>query len=129
MTVLSFFLVGVGGSFGAMLRHAANIGAAHLFGPGLPWGTLFVNVAGSLAMGLLVGGLLQMDNAALARDLRLLLATGVLGGFTTFSAFSLDTWLLWDERGAGIAMAYAAGSVLLSVAGLAAGLVFWRGLA
>jgi fluoride exporter len=124
----ALLLVAFGGAVGASLRHLVNLGALRLVGVGLPWGTLFINVVGSCAMGLLVGGLLRLDDAGLARDLRLLLATGVLGGFTTFSAFSLETVTLYDDRGLAAALTYVTASVVLAVAGLCAGLVFWRAL-
>ncbi|MCU0790398.1 MAG: fluoride efflux transporter CrcB [Nitratireductor sp.] len=120
-----FLLVAAGGGIGAAMRHLANLAALRLFGPGFPWGTLFVNVAGSLAMGLLVGWLARRSGGS-TTELRLFLATGVLGGFTTFSAFSLDFAALW-ERGAGTAAAgYALASVLISLAAVFAGLWLMR---
>ena len=115
--------VALGGALGASARYGVNLGAARLFGPVFPWATLAVNVAGSLLMGLLV--------AALGRDSGWapLLMTGVLGGFTTFSAFSLDTVLLWERGQAGLALGYVAVSVVLSIAGLAGGLACVRTLA
>ena len=79
-----------------MLRHAVNQASAAYFGVNFPWGTLFVNVVGSLAMGLLAGWFAFRGEGG--QLLRLFLATGILGGFTTFSAFSIDAALLW-ERG------------------------------
>ena len=107
--------VALGGALGASARYGVNLGAARLFGPVFPWATLAVNVAGSLLMGLLV--------AALGRDSAWapLLMTGVLGGFTTFSAFSLDTMLLVERGRAGLALAYAGGSVLLGLAAFLVG--------
>jgi CrcB protein len=122
-----FLLVAAGGAFGAGCRHAVNLGATRLFGPAFPWGTFAVNVAGSLAMGLLIG-LLARNGSESGAALRLFLATGVLGGFTTFSAFSLDAVTLWERGAAGQAAAYAVGSVVLSILALAAGLAAVRGL-
>lgn len=122
-----FLLVAAGGALGASLRHGVNVGAARLFGPAFPWGTLGVNVAGSLAMGLLIGWLARSD-AEGGTALRLFLATGVLGGFTTFSAFSLDAVTLWERGAAGQALAYVAASVTFSILALAAGLALMRGL-
>jgi CrcB protein len=122
------FLVAAGGAVGAAMRHLVNIGALRWLGPGFPWGTLSVNVAGSLAMGLLAGWLARRVGGS-SNELRLLLATGVLGGFTTFSAFSLDVATLWDRGDAGLAATYAAVSVLLSVAGLFGGLALMRAMA
>jgi len=99
--------VALGGAAGAVARHGVNIGAGRLFGPGFPVGTVAVNILGSFLMGLLVVVLAARGNA-----LSPLLITGLLGGFTTFSAFSLDA----------VALAYVAGSVGLSLAALLAGL-------
>jgi CrcB protein len=122
------FLVAAGGAIGAAMRHLVNLGALRWLGPGFPWGTLSVNVVGSLAMGLLTGWLTRRVGGS-SDELRLLLATGVLGGFTTFSAFSLDVAMLWDRGDAGLAATYAAVSVLLSVAGLFGGLALMRAMA
>ena len=107
--MLHILLVAVGGAIGAALRHIVNLGALRAVGPDFPWGTMAINVAGSLVMGLFVGWLAMRAGASDA--LRLFVATGVLGGFTTFSAFSLDVAVLW-ERGAHLgAFGYAAASV------------------
>jgi CrcB protein len=114
------FQVALGGALGASARYGVNLGAARLFGPAFPWATLAVNVVGSFLMGLLV--------AALGRDSAWapLLMTGVLGGFTTFSAFSLDAVALWHKGQGAVAAAYVAASVLLSLAALMAGLFMGR---
>jgi CrcB protein len=105
-------LVAVGGAIGASLRHLCNLAALRLLGPAFPWGTLAVNIVGSFAMGIVVA-VLARRFGGVSNELRLFLATGILGGFTTFSAFSLDAAALW-ERGEGLhALAY----VLASVAG------------
>lgn len=109
--------VALGGAVGAVARHGVNIGAGRLLGPGFPAGTLAVNVAGSFLMGLLVVVLAGRGNAPAP-----LLMTGFLGGFTTFSAFSLDTVTLWQRGQAAVALAYVAASVGLSLAALLAGL-------
>lgn len=109
--------VALGGAVGAVARHAVNIGAGRLLGPGFPAGTLAVNVAGSFLMGLLVVVLAGRGNA-----LAPLLMTGLLGGFTTFSAFSLDTVTLWQRGQGAVALAYVAASVGLSLAALLVGL-------
>ena len=121
-------LVFIGGGLGAAARHVVNLGAARAFGVAFPWGTLGVNVAGSLAMGLLAAWLAARFQGA-DQTLRLFLATGVLGGFTTFSAFSLDVVVLWERGAQGAALAYAAASVVLSVAALVLGLALGRALA
>jgi CrcB protein len=124
MTAL--LLVVAGGGIGAGLRHLVNLAALRLLGPGFPWGTFAVNLLGGLAMGLLVGLLARHEPDSGARHIRLFLATGVLGGFTTFSAFSLDAWMLW-ERGAVLASAgYVAASVTGAIAAVVAGLALAR---
>ena len=109
--MFQLLLVAAGGAIGASLRHLVNLASLRLAGPGFRWGTMAVNVAGSFAMGVFVELLARRFNAS--NELRLFIATGVLGGFTTFSAFSLDFAALW-ERGAMLA---AAGYALASVAG------------
>lgn len=109
-----------GGALGAGVRHLIN-GAFLARGLAeFPWSTVLINVTGSLLMGLLVG--ILQAKAGLAPELRTFLATGVLGGYTTFSAFSLDVVVLIERNQPLAAMAYAGGSVLLSIAALVAGL-------
>lgn len=120
---MHWLLVFVGGGLGAMARHGVNRAGLSLLGPGFPWWTLVVNVAGSFAIGLLAGlfGALETGHNA-----RLFLVTGFLGGFTTFSAFSLDALTLW-ERGATLQAAlYVLGSVIASLIAAAAGLMASR---
>lgn len=109
-----------------MARYGVGQGAARLFPAAVwPWGTLTVNVVGGLAMGLLVGWM-GMRAGAEQESLRLFAAVGVLGGFTTFSAFSLETALMIERREYGLASAYILVSVVLSVAALMAGLMLAR---
>ena len=84
----AYLLVFLGGGLGSAARYAATSVVGRVAGAGFPWGTLFVNVAGSLAMGIVIAWLARRSGGD--ATLRLLLATGFLGGFTTFSAFSLD---------------------------------------
>lgn len=122
-----FVLVAAGGAAGAAARYAISLGANRWFGPGQVWGTLAVNVVGSLLMGVLIGAL-----AARGEDgerWRLLLGVGVLGGFTTFSAFSLEAYGLIERRVWGEAALYVAASVVLSLAALAAGVALARSAA
>lgn len=121
-------LVAAGGAIGAAARHLVNLGALRLFGPGFPIGTLMVNVLGCLLMGMLAAALAARSDMS-GQGLRLFLATGILGGFTTFSAFSLDAVLLWERGEASLAVAYALASVLLSIAALLVGLSLVRALA
>ncbi|MEX3008882.1 fluoride efflux transporter CrcB [Hoeflea sp. TYP-13] len=119
-------IVALGGAVGASLRHLVNLATLRMLGPNFPWGTLTVNVFGSFAMGIFIELLLRRLGGS--QELRLLIATGLLGGFTTFSAFSLDVALLW-ERGAGVtATIYAVSSVVLSIAALFAGLALAKAL-
>jgi CrcB protein len=120
--IQTLFQVALGGAIGASARYMTNLAALRLAGPGFPWGTLAVNVAGSFLMGLLVGLLAQRD----AQRLAPFLMTGVLCGFTTFSAFSLDALTLWERGQTGLAALYVAGSVLLSLAGIVAGVAAGR---
>lgn len=118
--------VALGGALGAMLRYLSVHAALRLFGPGFPWGTLFVNVAGSLIMGFAAALILEKTGAG---RLYLFLMTGVLGGFTTFSAFSLDALYLIERGKFAASAAYIGGSVALSVMALIIGLWAGRALA
>ena len=116
---MSFLLVFVAGGLGASARHGVNLAALRLLGPGFPWGTLLVNAAGGVAMGVLAAWLSSRGPGD--EPARLLLATGLLGGFTTFSAFSLDAVTLWQRGDAAAAILYVVASVLLAVGGLVLG--------
>lgn len=113
-----------GGALGAGMRHFINTAFLAWFGPGFPWATLTVNVVGSLLMGALVQVLMPFDGGPPA--LRVFLATGILGGFTTFSAFSLDAWVLYERQQHLTLAVYVAASVLLSIAALVLGMVLVR---
>jgi fluoride exporter len=122
-----FLLVACGGAVGASLRHLVGIVAVKLFGHGFPIATLTVNVLGSFAMGVFIELLaLKLQGS---QELRLLVATGVLGGFTTFSAFSLDFVVLYERGALAAAAGYLAGSVVLSILALFAGLAVVRAIA
>jgi fluoride exporter len=125
---MTYLIVFLGGGLGAALRHGVNIMAARLLGYAFPYATLFENVTGSLVMGL-IAGYFAFKGADVSQHWRLFLTTGILGGYTTFSAFSLDTALLYERGEAALAVTYVLGSVLLSIAGLFAGLWLVRWLA
>lgn len=120
----SLFLVMAGGALGSGARYLTGRATLAMFGPNYPWGTLTVNLLGGLAMGLLVG-ILARDPAG-HQTARLLLAVGVLGGFTTFSAFSLDLVTMIERGDLAAALLYAAVSVAGSVLALFAGLALMR---
>jgi fluoride exporter len=119
-------LVAIGGGVGAMLRYVVGRWALDQFGPGLPFGTWTVNILGALAMGLLAGWLARIDEGG--EHLRLLLGVGALGGFTTFSAFSLEVVNMLIRGDVVLAGAYAVSSVVGSVLALFAGLMIVRAL-
>jgi len=114
------FWVAMGGAIGAAGRYLVAMQALRLFGPGFPWGTLTVNVVGSLAMGLLAG--FFAHRMQVSTDVRMFLMTGILGGFTTFSAFSLDVSVLVARKDYMMSALYIIGSVSLCVAVLFIGL-------
>ncbi|ESW71586.1 MULTISPECIES: fluoride efflux transporter CrcB [unclassified Mesorhizobium] len=117
--MFNLLLVVVGGGIGAGIRHLTNIGTLRLVGPNYPWGTMAINIVGSFAMGLFIAALMRRGGS---NELRLFVATGILGGFTTFSAFSLDFATLW-ERGATLpALGYALASVVGAIIALFLGL-------
>jgi fluoride exporter len=124
---MNYLLVFVGGGLGASLRYTVNVACARCMGTAFPWGTFVINISGSIVMGLISGYLAFKGEAS--QPWRLFLMTGVLGGYTTFSAFSLDTALLYERGELGLALAYVLGSVVLSIAGLFAGLAVVRHLA
>lgn len=123
---MKFLVVFLGAGLGGMARHAINIASLRLFGSGFPSGTFIVNVLGSLMMGLIVEYLALKSDWPQA--VRLLLTTGFLGGFTTFSTFSLDTVSIWERSETWLAAGYAAASVCLSIAALFFGLAIVRSL-
>ncbi len=121
-----FLLVGLGGALGSMARYGVGIAATRWMpGAAMPWGTLAVNVVGGLLMGLLTGWLAM--RGGLEQDgVRVFAAVGVLGGFTTFSAFSLETALMLERKQFGLAAAYVGVSVVVAIAALFAGLMIAR---
>jgi CrcB protein len=122
--VMNYLLVFIGGGLGASLRHAVNVGCARACGLNFPYGTFVINITGSLVMGLIAGYLAFKGEAS--QPWRLFVMTGILGGYTTFSAFSLDAVLLYERGELGVAAFYVVGSVVLSIMGLLAGLALVR---
>jgi CrcB protein len=124
MAVTGFLVVFLGGGIGAALRHGVNILVARLIGTSFPWSTLIENVSGSLVMGVLAGYF--AFKGGVSQPWRLFLTTGILGGYTTFSAFSLDVALLYERGETGLAALYVLASVALAIGGLFVGLALVR---
>ena len=117
--MMGYLVVFVGAGIGGSIRHGMNIWVAHFLGTHFPWHTFVINILGSLVMGLVAGWFIDHRDEG---HLRLFLATGILGGFTTFSAFSLDAVLLWERHEYLMAALYIGGSVAGAIAGLMFGL-------
>lgn len=126
--MISTSLVFLGAGIGGVLRHGVNVLTPRWLGMGFPYGTMAINILGSGLMGLVAGWFAFRAGEGAPQDLRLFLATGILGGFTTFSAFSLDAVLLWERGDAMLAAIYVIGSVVVSLAALVGGLAVVRGL-
>ena len=122
------FLVFLGGGIGASLRHGVNLLAVQQFGITFPWGTMIVNVVGSFLIGVLAAYFAFRGDAVWTQPLRLFLTTGILGGFTTFSAFSLDFALLFERGEVGQGVAYVLASVVLSLGAIFLGLFLVRSM-
>jgi CrcB protein len=123
---MNYILVFIGGGLGSMLRHLVNIVSTRSLGTAFPYHTFIINITGSTIMGLIAGYLAFKGQAS--QPWRMFLMTGVLGGYTTFSAFSLDAALLYERSEIGLALFYVLGSVVFSIAGLFAGLALVRHL-
>lgn len=122
----AYLFVFLGAGLGGMLRHGVGVVSGRLFGFEFPWGILFVNITGSLVMGLLAGWLAFKAQMAWSQELRLFLTTGVLGGYTTFSSFSLDVSVLWERGAFSLAAVYVLASLVLSFAAVFLGLALAR---
>ncbi|MHA6289445.1 fluoride efflux transporter CrcB [Maricaulis sp. CAU 1757] len=123
--MLNYLLIAAGGALGAMARYAVSRTAERAWGPDQVWGTLAINIVGGILMGFLVGWLVSQGRDG-SQAVRLFAAVGVLGGFTTFSAFSLELVQLLQRKLYLGAFGYGAGSVVLAAGGLMIGLVIMR---
>ena len=119
----SLFPVMIGGAIGAGARHLVGQAMLARIGPGFPWSTLSINIVGSLLMGLLVGALARGDGADATR---LFVGVGILGGFTTFSSFSMEFWMLFERGQNAQAAAYILASVIGAIAACGLGLFIVR---
>src|SRR5665647_1365535 len=123
---MGYLIVFLGGGIGAAIRHGVSLAMSRAFGTNFPYGILVINITGSFVMGLVAAYFAFKGGAS--QHWRLFLTTGILGGYTTFSAFSLDAALLYERGETGLALLYVLGSVALSIAGLFAGLALIRQL-
>ncbi len=124
--MMQILLVAAGGAVGSVCRYLVGVGALRLLGPSFPWGTLTVNVVGSFGIGVLAELIVTRFGAS--TDLRLLLITGFLGGFTTFSAFALDAVSLFERGAALSSLVYLVASVVVSLAATVAGMFLMRSM-
>jgi CrcB protein len=124
---MGYLIVFLGGGLGAAIRHGINLAVVRVFGLGFPYSTLLINITGSAIMGMAVAYFATIGEAS--QHWRLFLTTGILGGYTTFSTFSLDAALLYERGEVGAAAFYVLASVILSIAGLFAGMALVRNFA
>jgi CrcB protein len=124
--MINVLLVAIGGAIGSALRYLIGILTTRQYGADFPWGTVTVNIVGSFAIGLLTEMIARRFHASM--ELRVFLVTGILGGFTTWSSFSLDTIVLYERGGFGLAAAYVIGSTVASFAAVFGGLALGRAM-
>jgi fluoride exporter len=122
--VTNFLIVALGGGIGAAARYGVNVSSGKILGSDFPWHTLIANIVGCFAMGILTEAMALKLNVS--NEMRLFLTTGILGGFTTFSAFALDFALMAARREFLSAGGYVLASVFLSIIGCFLGLAFVR---
>ncbi len=122
--MMQLLLVALGGAVGSVSRYLVGILSLRIAGPAFPWGTLIVNVAGSFAIGILTELILRRFSGS--PELRLLIITGFLGGFTTLSSFSLDAMVLFERGAVGLSVAYVLGTVGLALLAVCAGFLIGR---
>jgi CrcB protein len=125
-SLAAYLIVFLGGGVGAAIRHGINVAGLRTMGPDFPYATMFINITGSIIMGLVAAYFAFKGDAS--QHWRLFLTTGILGGYTTFSAFSLDAALLYERDQVLLAAVYVLGSVILSIVGLFAGMAVVRHL-
>lgn len=123
---MGFVIVFLGAGVGGAVRHGVNLIVAHLLGLGFPWATLSINIIGSLLIGILTE--IFVMRTGLPQELRLFPTTGILGGFTTFSTFSLDAVGLWERGETSAAILYASASVILAFIAVFAGMALVRAM-
>ncbi len=123
----SLLAILAGGGIGSVIRYVVTVSLTQRLGPGFPWATMLINITGSLVIGI-VFEMSQTRAIGMPNMWRLFLMTGILGGYTTFSTFSLDMVLLFGERAAGVALLYAGASVVLGLAAAMTGIIFVRAL-
>jgi CrcB protein len=124
--MMNYVLVFIGGGLGSTLRYLVNVVCPRLFGTDFPYHTFIINITGSTVMGLIAGYFAFRGDAS--QSWRLFLMTGILGGYTTFSAYSLDAAVLYERGAIGLSLFYVVGSVVFSILGLFAGLALVRHL-
>ncbi|WP_312406976.1 fluoride efflux transporter CrcB [Rhizobium sp.] len=122
----NILLAALGGAIGSVLRYLVGVFSVRWFGPSFPWGTLAVNIVGSFIIGLSVEMIARRFNASM--ELRVFIVTGIIGGFTTWSSFSLDTMVLFERGAITAAAAYVIGSLVVSFAAVFAGLALGRAM-
>ncbi|MGV1752761.1 fluoride efflux transporter CrcB [Agrobacterium sp. CG674] len=124
--MLNIFLVALGGALGSVARYLVSVWSVRLAGPNFPWGTLTVNVVGAFLIGLMVETIARRFDAS--AEMRLFLVTGILGGFTTWSSFTLDAVSLFERGDLGLSALYLGCSLVVSFAAVFAGLALGRAL-
>ncbi len=124
--MLNIALVALGGAIGSVARYLVAVWSARLAGPGFPWGTLTVNIVGAFLIGLTVEVIARRFDAS--AEMRVFLVTGVIGGFTTWSSFTLDAVALFERGDLGLSALYLASSLVVSFAAIFAGLALGRAL-
>ncbi len=124
--MLNIVLVALGGAIGSVARYLVGLWGVRLAGPNFPWGTLTVNVVGAFLIGLMVEMVARRFDAS--AEMRVFIVTGILGGFTTWSSFTLDAVVLFERGDMGLAALYLGASLVVSFAAIFAGLALGRAL-